>query len=151
MPIWVDADACPKVIREMLCRAGARSQTQLIFVSNHAIPLPLSPLIKTIRVQHGFDSADYRITADISANELLISQDIPLAAAVIAKGATVMTPRGELLTKDNIAERLTLRNLQQELRESGIAAGGPAPLDARDKQKFGNTLDQWLQQQRSRL
>lgn len=148
MPIWIDADACPKVCREMLCRASARTHTELTFVSNHAIPLPANALIKAIRVQAGFDRADARIASDIQAGELLITQDIPLAAQVIATGAVVLTPRGELLHRDNIADRLTLRNFQEELRGSGVQLGGPAVLDNKDKQRFGNALDRWLLQQK---
>lgn len=147
MPIWIDADACPKVCRDMLCRAAERTGMQLTFVSNHPIPLPASKNIKVIRVQAGFDRADERIAKDIGAGELLITQDIPLAALVVAAGATVITPRGDLLDPGNIAERLTLRNMQEELRGSGVSLGGPPPLDNRDKQKFGNALDRWLQQQ----
>ncbi len=147
MLIWIDADACPKVCRDMLCRASERTRTELRFVSNHAIPLPASLLIKAIRVQAGFDRADARIAKDIQAGELLITQDIPLAAQVIAAGAVVLTPRGELLNRDNIADRLTLRNFQEELRGSGVPLAGPAVLDNKDKQRFGNALDCWLQQQ----
>lgn len=148
MIIWIDADACPKVCRDMLCRASERTRTELRFVSNHAIPLPASTLIKAIRVQAGFDRADARIAADIQPGQLLISQDIPLAAQVIAAGAVVLTPRGELLNRDNIADRLTLRNFQEELRGSGVQLTGPAVLDNKDKQRFGNALDCWLQQQK---
>jgi uncharacterized protein len=147
MPIWIDADACPKVCRDMLCRAAERTGILLTFVSNHPIPLPASKNIKVIRVQAGFDRADQRIAEEISAGDLLITQDIPLAAQVVGLGATVVTPRGDLLNRDNITERLTLRNMQEELRGSGVSLGGPAPLDSKDKQKFGNALDRWLQQQ----
>lgn len=144
MPIWIDADACPKVCRDMLCRASERTSTALIFVSNHPIPLPKSPLIKAVNVPSGFDVADNKIAADILPNDLLITQDIPLAAAAIAKGALVITPRGDVLDKNNIGERLTLRNFQEELRGSGMLSGGPAALDNKDKQKFGNALDKYL-------
>lgn len=149
MPIWIDADACPKVCRDMLCRASERTGTPLIFVSNHPIPLPKSALIKTIHVPSGFDVADGKIAEEIQADELLITQDIPLAAAAIAKGATVITPRGDVLTKQNIGERLTLRNFQEELRGSGMQLGGPAAIDNKDKQKFGNALDQYLQRRKN--
>ncbi|MCT6699131.1 YaiI/YqxD family protein [Rheinheimera sp. 4Y26] len=148
MPIWIDADACPKVCRDMLCRAGERTATSLIFVSNHPIPLPKSPLIKAVHVPSGFDVADNKIAADIMQGDLLITQDIPLAAAAIAKGALVITPRGDLLDKNNIGERLTLRNFQEELRGSGLLSGGPAALDNKDKQKFGNALDKYLSSRR---
>lgn len=147
MPIWIDADACPKVCRDMLCRAAERTGMMLIFVSNHPIPLPASRFIKVIRVQSGFDRADQRIAEEIHPNDLLITQDIPLAAQVVSLGALVITPRGDLLNRENITERLTLRNMQEELRGSGIHLGGPQPLDNQDKQKFGNALDRWLQQQ----
>ncbi len=147
MPIWIDADACPKVCRDMLCRAAERTGTLLTFVSNHPIPLPISKNIKVIRVQAGFDRADQRIAADIATGDLLITQDIPLAAQVVSAGATVITPRGDVLDRHNIAERLTMRNMQEELRSSGVSLGGPPPLDNKDKQKFGNALDRWLQQQ----
>ncbi len=146
MLIWVDADACPKVCREMLIRASARTGIQLNFVSNHAIPLPMNPKIRSIRVQAGFDRADQRISDDIQAGELLISQDIPLAALVIAKGCQVITPRGDVLTAETIQERLTLRNMMEELRGAGVQMGGPATLDQRDRQRFGNALDRWLSQ-----
>jgi len=147
MPIWIDADACPKVCREMLCRAAERTGMVLTFVSNHPIPLPIRHNIRVIRVQSGFDRADQRIAADMLAGDLLITQDIPLAAQVVANGAIVITPRGDVLDRNNIAERLTLRNMQEELRGSGLLSGGPPPIDPKDKQKFGNALDRWLQQQ----
>jgi uncharacterized protein YaiI (UPF0178 family) len=145
MPIWIDADACPKVCRDILCRAAERTNIMLIFVSNHPIPLPLSRNIKVMRVQAGFDRADQRIAEEISATDLLITQDIPLAAQVVDIGATVITPRGDVLNTENIQERLTLRNMQEELRGSGVSLGGPPPIDNKDKQKFGNALDKWLQ------
>ncbi len=146
MLIWVDADACPKVCREMLIRASARTGIQLNFVSNHAIPLPMNPKIRSIRVQAGFDRADQRISDDIQAGELLISQDIPLAALVVAKGCQVITPRGDVLTAATIHARLTLRHMLEELRGAGVQMGGPATLDQRDRQRFGNALDRWLSQ-----
>lgn len=150
MVIWIDADACPKVCREMLIRASARAGIQLNFVSNHAIPLPMSPKIRSIRVQAGFDRADQRISDDIQEGELLISQDIPLAAIVVAKGCQVITPRGDVLTHDTIKERLTIRNMMEELRGAGVQIGGPATLDQRDRQRFGNALDRWLSQNSAR-
>lgn len=146
MQIWIDADACPKVCREMLIRASSRTGILLNFVSNHAIPLPTSPKIKCIRVSAGFDIADQRISESIQAQDLLISQDIPLAAQVVAKGCQVITPRGDVLTRETIQERLTLRNMMEELRGAGVQLGGPATLDQRDRQRFANALDRWLQQ-----
>ncbi len=150
MVIWIDADACPKVCRDMLIRASARTGIQLNFVSNHAIPLPMSPKIRSIRVQAGFDRADQRISDEIQEGELLISQDIPLAAIVVAKGCQVITPRGDVLTHDTIKERLTMRNMMEELRGAGVQMGGPATLDQRDRQRFGNALDRWLSQNSAR-
>lgn len=150
MVIWIDADACPKVCRDMLIRASARTGIQLNFVSNHAIPLPKSPTIRSIRVQAGFDRADQRISDEIQEGELLISQDIPLAAIVVAKGCQVITPRGDVLTHDTIKERLTMRNMMEELRGAGVQMGGPATLDQRDRQRFGNALDRWLSQNSAR-
>ncbi len=150
MVIWIDADACPKVCRDMLIRASARTGIQLNFVSNHAIPLPISPKIRSIRVQAGFDRADQRISDEIQEGELLISQDIPLAAIVVAKGCQVITPRGDVLTHDTIKERLTMRNMMEELRGAGVQMGGPATLDQRDRQRFGNALDRWLSQNSAR-
>ncbi len=146
MLIWIDADACPKVCRDMLIRASARTGALLNFVSNHAIPLPINAKIRSIRVQAGFDRADQRISHDIKTGELLISQDIPLAALVVAKGCQVITPRGDVLTAETIQERLTLRNMMEELRGAGVPMGGPATLDQRDRQRFGNALDRWLSQ-----
>lgn len=133
----------------MLIRASARTGVRLNFVSNHAIPLPITPNIRSIRVQAGFDRADQRISDDIQAGELLISQDIPLAALVVAKGCQVITPRGDVLTADTIQERLTLRNMMEELRGAGVQMGGPTTLDQRDRQRFGNALDQWLSRNKS--
>jgi hypothetical protein len=134
----------------MLIRASARTGIQLNFVSNHAIPLPMSPKIRSIRVQAGFDRADQRISDEIQEGELLISQDIPLAAIVVAKGCQVITPRGDVLTHDTIKERLTMRNMMEELRGAGVQMGGPATLDQRDRQRFGNALDRWLSQNSAR-
>jgi uncharacterized protein YaiI (UPF0178 family) len=134
----------------MLIRASARTGIQLNFVSNHAIPLPISPKIRSIRVQAGFDRADQRISDEIQEGELLISQDIPLAAIVVAKGCQVITPRGDVLTHDTIKERLTMRNMMEELRGAGVQMAGPATLDQRDRQRFGNALDRWLSQNSAR-
>lgn len=147
MPIWVDADSCPKVLKEMLFKAAERKQAPLYLVANHSMQIPRSPYIRAVQVEHGFDVADRYIEERITSGDLLISNDIPLAAAVVAKGALCLTSKGRLLTPDNISDRLTMRNLQEELRSSGVQLSGPAPLAAQDKQQFANQLDQWLQKQ----
>lgn len=147
MPIWVDADSCPKVLKEILFKAAERKQVLLYMVANHSLQIPRSPYIRAVQVEHGFDVADRYIEERISSGDLLISNDIPLAAAVVAKGALCITSKGRLLTPDNISDRLTMRNLQEELRSSGVQLSGPAPLSPQDKQQFANQLDQWLQKQ----
>ncbi len=147
MPIWVDADSCPKVLKEMLFKAAERKQQPLYLVANHSLQIPRSPYIRAVQVEHGFDVADRYIEERIASGDLLISNDIPLAAAVVAKGALCITSKGRLLTPDNISDRLTMRNLQEELRNSGVQLSGPAPLGPQDKQQFANQLDQWLQKQ----
>ena len=144
MHIWVDADACPKVIKEILFRAAQRTGTELTMVANHFIPKPPSPLIKFVQVGQGFDVADNYISKHISAGDLLISADIPLASEVITKGAHVINPRGEEYTTDNIQQRLTMRNFMEEMRSAGQASGGPPPLNQSDRMNFANALDKWL-------
>jgi len=147
MPIWVDADSCPKVLKEMLFKAAERKQVPLFLVANHSLQIPRSPYIRAVQVESGFDVADRYIEQRIAAGDLLISNDIPLAAAAVSKGALCITSKGRLLTPDNISDRLTMRNLQEELRSSGIQLSGPSPLSQQDKQLFANQLDQWLQKQ----
>lgn len=149
MTIWVDADACPKVIKEILYRAAKRTSTMLYLVANQNLSVPTSPFIRSLTVPKGFDVADHEIVARINAGELLITADIPLAADAIAKGALVITPRGEPLTKETIGSRLSLRNFMDELRSSGVQTSGPPPLSQKERQQFANALDQWLQMQQS--
>lgn len=144
MKIWVDADACPKKIKEILFRAAIRTKTKLILVSNHAISTPASPFISKIQVIAGFDVADNKIAQNIEAGDLLITADIPLADAVINKSAIALNPRGELYSKENIKERLSLRNLSTDLRNSGISTSGPSTLSKNEIQRFANTLDSIL-------
>lgn len=146
MQIWVDADACPKVIREILFRASARLQLPLVLVANRRLPEPPSPLISTIRVAKGTDLADLHIVERIAAGDLVVTADIPLAAAAIAKGGHALNPRGEFYSVENIGERLSLRNFLSDLRDHGIETGGPAPLSQRDRQNFANQLDRFLRQ-----
>ncbi|MBT1445127.1 YaiI/YqxD family protein [Shewanella sp. JM162201] len=144
MQIWVDADACPSVIKEVLFRASERRQIPLTLVANQSIRVPPSPFIKSLRVAPGFDVADNEIVKRVSAGELVITADIPLAAEVIAKGALALNPRGELYTTENVKARLNMRDFMETLRASGIQSGGPAPLSQADRQAFANQLDKWL-------
>lgn len=144
MRIWVDADACPGVIKEILYRAAGRTGTSLILVANQPLRTPPSPFIKTLRVPAGFDVADGEIVRQVEAGDLVITADIPLAAAVIKKGGHALNPRGELYTEDTIKQRLTMRDFMDELRGSGIHTGGPSALNQRDRQMFANQLDSFL-------
>ncbi|KPJ95843.1 MAG: hypothetical protein AMJ53_01900 [Gammaproteobacteria bacterium SG8_11] len=144
MTIWVDADACPGVIKEILFRAAKRKPLRLVLVANHNIRTPASPNIKSVKVEHGFDVADNYIAQHVMRNDLVITTDIPLAAAVIAKGALALNPRGELYTKDNIQQRLTMRNFMEEMRSSGQLTGGPAAISQSDRREFANQLDRIL-------
>jgi uncharacterized protein YaiI (UPF0178 family) len=142
--IWVDADACPTAIKEVLFRAAEREQVQVTLVANQWLRTPTSRFVRAIQVPGGFDVADNEIAERVTAGDLVVTQDIPLAAAVIAKGALAMHPRGELYTQDTIAQRLSMRNFMDELRGSGVNTGGPAAFHPRDKQAFANQLDRWL-------
>lgn len=144
MQIWVDADACPVAMREMIVRAAHRTQIQATFVANQFIRLPPSPYASARQVEKGFDVADNQIVADAVAGDLVITQDIPLADEVIEKGVTVINTRGELLTKENIRARLNIRDFMETMRSSGVHTGGPAPLGPQQKQAFANQLDKWL-------
>jgi uncharacterized protein YaiI (UPF0178 family) len=144
MKIWVDADACPVVIKEILYRAAIRAEIPLTLVANQMLRVPPSPWIRAMQVPSGFDVADQRIVQEVASGDLVVSADVPLAALVVAKGARVIDPRGELLDKNNIQERLTMRNFMETLRNSGIETGGPAALSAADRQAFANQLDRLL-------
>ena len=144
MQIWVDADACPGAIKEILFRAAERRSVQVTLVANQALRTPASPYIRSVQVPSGFDVADKRIVEMLVAGDLVITADIPLAAAAIEKGGHALNPRGELYTKDNIRERLSMRNFMDELRGSGVATGGPSALNQRDRQAFANSLDSFL-------
>jgi len=142
--IWVDADACPAAIKEVLFRAAEREQVQVTLVANQWLRTPPSRFVRAIQVPGGFDVADNEIVDRVHAGDLVVTQDIPLAAAVIAKGALAVHPRGELYTPDTIAQRLSMRNFMDELRGAGVDTGGPAAFHPRDKQAFANQLDRWL-------
>jgi len=144
MKIWVDADACPVAIKEILYRAANRTQIPLVLVANRMLRVPPSPWITALQVPAGFDVADKRIATEAQSDDLVITADVPLAAEVIAKGAVVIDPRGELLTTSNIQERLALRNFLDSLRSSGVDTGGPSALSDADRKTFANQLDRLL-------
>jgi uncharacterized protein len=142
--IWVDADACPNVIKEILYRAAVRREIKLMLVANHVLSVPKSPWISATQVSQGFDVADDYIAARVVENDLVITGDIPLAAEVIEKGAHVIDSRGERLTANNIRQRLNMRDFMETMRSSGEMTGGPPPLGQRDRQAFANSLDSIL-------
>lgn len=148
MHIWVDADACPGVIKDILYRAAERLQLPLTLVANQYLRTPPSPFIKTIQVPKGFDVADNYIAAQVQANDLVITADIPLAAAVIDKAGLALNPRGEFYSRENIREALDMRNFMDTLRSSGVETGGPAAFSAADRQAFANRLDGLLARHR---
>lgn len=142
--IWVDADACPKVIKEILYRAANRLGVALILVANQPLEVPRSSNIRTVRVAAGFDVADNHIVKQAQAGDMVITADIPLAAEVIAKGCLALNPRGELYTENNIRQRLTMRDFMETLRNSGVDTGGPAPFSQADRHAFARQLDRYL-------
>jgi uncharacterized protein YaiI (UPF0178 family) len=144
MKIWVDADACPVAIKEILFRAAKRTGICTTLVANQTLQIPPSPHLEFVRVGAGFDVADDAIVQRAERNDLVVTSDIPLAAEVIEKGACALSPRGELYDDSNIKDRLTMRDFMDNLRGSGINTGGPAALSAKDKQSFANQLDQYL-------
>ncbi|MDX1754533.1 MAG: YaiI/YqxD family protein [Marinobacter sp.] len=145
MAIWVDADACPVAIKEILCRAADRWKVQTTFVANQAIRVPNSPFIRTRQVMKGFDVADQEIMDLLTQGDLVITQDIPLAAEAIDKGADVFNPRGQAFTRENIRQRLAMRNFMEELRSAGQVTGGPSAFSQADRKEFADQLDRWLQ------
>ncbi len=149
MQIWIDADACPVAIKEILFRAAERENVMVTLVANRLMHTPPSVFIKCLVVAHGFDEADNEIVRQIHQNDLVVTADIPLAADALAKGAVVISSRGEPFTLETIQERLTMRDLMDTLRGSGIQTGGPAPFSAKDKQYFGQSLDKWLHKRRT--
>jgi uncharacterized protein YaiI (UPF0178 family) len=144
MQIWVDADACPVVVREILFRAAERTGVVMTLVANKPVRLPTAKNIHFVQVPPGFDAADKRIVELMSVGDLVITADVPLAAAAIEKGGVALNPRGELYTSENVRERLSVRNFLDELRGSGVNTGGPGALSQRERQAFANQLDRWL-------
>ena len=144
MRIWVDGDACPGVIKDILFRAALRTKIPLTLVANQPMHIPRSDLISILTVPSGLNVADQKIVELLDPGDLVITADIPLAAHVVNKGGAALDPRGELYTDENIGERLTMRNLMDELRGGGMVGGGPAPFSGNDRQAFANQLDRIL-------
>jgi uncharacterized protein YaiI (UPF0178 family) len=149
--IWVDADACPLPIKEILFRAAERVGLSLILVANRPLRTPASRFIRAIQVAKGFDIADRRIADEMRPGDLVVTADIPLAAVVIERGGHALDPRGEMYTSDNIRERLSMRNLMDELRSAGVDTGGPPAFSRADRQAFANQLDRWVAGMRIRI
>jgi uncharacterized protein YaiI (UPF0178 family) len=148
MHIWVDADACPAVIKDILYRAAERVRLPLTLVANQPLRTPPSRYIKSVQVAPGFDVADNHIVKQVQSGDLVVTADIPLAAEVIEKGGHALNPRGEFYSKENIRERLNMRDFMETMRSSGVQTGGPAALHQRDRQNFANQLDRFLAQQK---
>ena len=144
MQVWVDADACPKAVREILIKMADRLEILVTFISNQYHRIPVSNFLKTIQVSGGFDVADEYIVEKIKFDDLVITADIPLAALVIEKEAHALNPRGKLYTKENIQDSLTMRNLKDELRSSGVDTGGQKPFSHKDRELFANQLDHFI-------
>lgn len=146
MKIWIDADACPVVIKEILFRAAERTRRHLILIANHPVYIPPSPFIRMYQVESGFDVADNEIIKRLECGDLVITSDIPLAAAVIRNDGLVLSPRGELYTRENIGARLSMRDFMEALRNSGVDTGGLSTLSQNDRKMFANQLDKLLTQ-----
>ena len=142
--IWVDADACPRVIKDILFRAADRAEIQMILVANQAISVPGSRFIRSVQVSGGFDVADNYIVGRCEAGDLVVTADIPLAAEIVGKGGLALNPRGEMYTAENVRQRLNMRDFMETLRGSGLASGGPPPISQQERQAFANQLDRFL-------
>jgi uncharacterized protein YaiI (UPF0178 family) len=148
MPIWVDADACPRPVKEILFKAAERTGIELTLVANHAMAVPRLPNVRLMQVHGGFDVADHEIARRVAPGDLVITADIPLAADVIARGAQALNPRGELYSADTIRALLTMRDFMDTMRASGVVTGGPPALSQADRQAFAGQLDSWLARRR---
>jgi uncharacterized protein YaiI (UPF0178 family) len=145
MKIWIDADACPKIIKEVIFKTAARLQVPVTLVANSYLTIPHSPLINLIQVDQGADVADFYIVKNVEDDDLVITADIPLAALIVEKNAIAINSRGEIYTEENINERLSMRDYMTDLRDNGgVITGGPAPFGPKDKEKFTNSLDRLL-------
>jgi uncharacterized protein YaiI (UPF0178 family) len=149
MNIWVDADACPGAIKEILFRVAERLQIRTTLVANQMLRTPPSPWIHALQVPDGFDVADNEIVARVEPGDVVVTADIPLAASVLEKGGRVITPHGERYTADNIRERLSMRSFMEEMRAGGVNTGGPRPFSMADRQNFANALDRLLAQRQA--
>ncbi|MFC5478016.1 YaiI/YqxD family protein [Massilia suwonensis] len=148
MQIWVDADACPAVIKDILYRVAERTQIQVTLVANQLLRVPGSKFIRSVQVPSGADVADAEIVERLQAGDLVVTGDIPLAAQVLEKGGYALNPRGDFYTKDTIAQQLTMRAFMEELRSGGVDTGGPAAFSQSDRQQFANALDRHLARHR---
>ena len=144
MQVWIDADACPKDVKELVFRASARLSVPVCLVANRALALPPSPLITQVRVRPGSDVADSYIVQHVAAPDIVITADIPLAAQVVARGAIAIDPRGEVYTADTVGERLAMRNLMEELRWAGAVSGGPSAYSPADRRRFAEAFNRLL-------
>lgn len=144
MRIWIDADACPAPVKEIVIRAATRLEVPVVFVANQPQRIPVSPFISTVHVGKGLDVADMHIAGNAAAGDLAVTQDIPLAAELVKKGVVTLDPRGELFTEENVDERLSVRDFMTELREGGVMTGGPRGFGPQDRQRFAATFDREL-------
>ena len=150
MKLWIDADACPRVIKEIVFRASERLNLPVILVANKSLAKHQTRLVESIVVPEGFDVADDYIAAQAGPDDLVITADIPLAARIVAKGGVALDPRGELYTEENVGERLAMRDLMMELRSGGLVQGGPGQFSLTDRQRFASSLDRLLTQMHRR-
>ncbi|MFT6630446.1 MAG: hypothetical protein ACJAS4_000384 [Bacteriovoracaceae bacterium] len=146
MKVWIDADACPKMVKELIFKASFRLKVDVCLVANSYLTIPLAPNLSFIKVDSGADVADAYIVEHSSEEDLVVTADIPLAALIVEKGATAINPRGEIYTEENISERLSVRNFMQDLRDGGVDTGGPPPLGPKDKERFANAFDRIMTQ-----
>lgn len=144
MKIWIDADACPKMVKEVIFKASFRLKVPVCLVANSYMSVPPGGLIRSIQVEKGADIADFYIVKNVGEKDLVITADIPLAALVVDKGATAINPRGELYTAENVKERLSMRDFMKDLRDSGVETGGPSSFGLKDKERFANSLNRLL-------
>ncbi len=148
MKIWIDADACPKMVKEVIFKASFRLKIPVSLVANSYMTVPQGGLISSIQVDKGADIADFYIVENVSETDLVITADIPLAALIVEKGATAINPRGELYTEENVRERLSMRDFMKDLRDGGVNTGGPLAFGPKDKERFANSLNRILTKMR---
>ncbi len=144
MKIWIDADACPRAVKEIVFKVSERLSLPVCLVANSYMVVPKEPLVSFIRVEKGADIADFYIVENVSEEDLVITADIPLAALIVEGGATAINPRGELYTEENVRERLSMRDFMQGLRDNGVDTGGPPPFGPKDKERFANSINRLL-------